>query len=678
MEESLEADAGSSIKLSSWLLQESFNTICATATLLVDECTIPICSYPREQKKMAQGILDLLLHILTIPQSAVTHLRSVGAALHSLSKFGAAVFFDVVGDSLQHWIRIILTLMNSVSLSVRSISVDFVISLLGETFKDNGNIDDISTMVATVLPEVIAREIALFSVSGLISETDQIENAVWPLRRAFADVEEADPDDDDRVDPQLSPILSILCRSCQAIMDGVLIELRLQCNDLTVVGAQLGSSRKSSSYIFDADEESLFEAASFFPSETAPMQKLRWLQTLKSLHESKGQWVEAAETLILCAKTISDSIPHLRNGWRPSEFILWHDDRRSLWLGTIGKDVGLPDRGNVQVMEFASDFLEPPNLFGESSKKTVGGKLAQPTLSAMCTMLTKVTKEAVSRYLNEDSMDELAFTRLEALLRVVISVVEDHSAQSTDRSIMMGLANRQRIAEESAVLRRVSASLNSDLTRLAERLALVTQDDGDRPTDAGPRQTAQYVAKPAVCRQYYVRVVFSGIKPQRFMERTTIPTYFDWDSPCISRVPQAIIANAVASQKDGQKLEVEICNAFAQPLLNALGESVVFRNKEIAGDPNESIGSTFLDISLVHMDTATMDRNTARGGLLESKRFFCRKPDASVQPNNCSELPHFLRAVTTNLVEFTVANPFPCPLSRQRILITSEFTSETA
>jgi hypothetical protein len=666
------------MKLSSWLLQESFNTICATATSLVDECTIPICSYPREQKKMAQGILDLLLHILTIPQSAVTHLRSVGAALHSLTKFGAAVFFDVVGDSLQHWIRVILTLMNSVSLSVRSISVDFVISLLGETFKDHGNIDDISTMIATVLPEVIAREIALFSVSGLITETDQIENAVWPLRRAFADVEEADPDDDDRVDSQLSPILSILCRSCQAIMDGVLIELRLKGNNLTLVGTRLGSSRKSSSYIFDADEESLFEAASFFPSETAPMQKLRWLQTLKSLHESKGQWVEAAETLMLCAKTISDSIPHLRNGWRPSEFILWHDDRRSLWLGTIGKDIGLPDRGNVQVMEFASVFLEPSNLFGESSKKTVGRKLAQPTVSAMCTMLTKVTKEAVSKYLNEDGMDELAFSRLEALLRVVISVVEDHSAQSTDRSIMMGIASRQRVAEESAVLRRVSASLNSDLTRLAERLALVTQDDGDGPTDAGPRQAAQHLAKSAVCRQYYVRVVFSGIKPQRFTERTTIPTYFDWDSPCICRVPQAIIKNAVASQKNGEKLEVKICNAVAQPLLNVLGESVVFRNTEILGDPNESIGSTFLDISIVHMDLATMNRDAARGGLLESKRFFCRKPDASFQPSNSSELPQFLRGVATNLVEFTVANPFPCPLSRQRTLITSEFTEETA
>ena len=140
----LETSAESSINLLPWLLQESFNTVCATVTLLVDECTISISSYPREQKKMAQGVLDLLLHILTIPQSAVTHLRSVGAALHSLTKFGISVFLDVVGDSLQHWIRVILTLMNSISLSVRSISVDFVISLLGETYKGKGNIDEVS------------------------------------------------------------------------------------------------------------------------------------------------------------------------------------------------------------------------------------------------------------------------------------------------------------------------------------------------------------------------------------------------------------------------------------------------------------------------------------------------------------------------------------------------------
>ena len=51
-----------------------------------------------------------------------------------------------------------------------------------------------------------------------------IESSLWPLRRALADVEETNPFDDDRVDPQLLPYLITLCRSGQAIVDGVLIE----------------------------------------------------------------------------------------------------------------------------------------------------------------------------------------------------------------------------------------------------------------------------------------------------------------------------------------------------------------------------------------------------------------------------------------------------------------------
>jgi hypothetical protein len=51
--------------------------------------------------------------------------------------------------------------MNSTSLSVRSIAVDFMISLLGSTFEENGTIDEILLVVFTVLLEVAAREVAM-------------------------------------------------------------------------------------------------------------------------------------------------------------------------------------------------------------------------------------------------------------------------------------------------------------------------------------------------------------------------------------------------------------------------------------------------------------------------------------------------------------------------------------
>ena len=117
--------------VSSWLVQESFNIICANTNILVDEiCVETIMHSPPERRKVAHGIADLLLHVVTTPQSSVTLLRALGGASQALDKFGAGLFLEVLGDSMQHWARVVLTLMKSTSLSVRSIAVDLIVSLL--------------------------------------------------------------------------------------------------------------------------------------------------------------------------------------------------------------------------------------------------------------------------------------------------------------------------------------------------------------------------------------------------------------------------------------------------------------------------------------------------------------------------------------------------------------------
>ena len=176
------------------------------------------------------------------------------------------MFFKVLGDSLQHWARVVLPLMNSTFLSVRTIAVDFFVSLVGKAFELLGNIDELSLVFLTVVPEVVAREIALYTVSDQIRSIVDVENVLWPLRRAIADVEE-DNADDDRIDLQLTPLLQVFCRTCQAIMDGVLIELRLMGDHCHICGLVLPLQAP---HVFDADQESLFEAANFFYPKPPP------------------------------------------------------------------------------------------------------------------------------------------------------------------------------------------------------------------------------------------------------------------------------------------------------------------------------------------------------------------------------------------------------------------------
>ena len=88
--------------LSAWLLQESFNTICAATNTVVEVCAGLTLNHPDEERKMLQGLLDLLLHILTTPQSSVTHLRAVGGALQALERFGVELFTEIAGTNFQY------------------------------------------------------------------------------------------------------------------------------------------------------------------------------------------------------------------------------------------------------------------------------------------------------------------------------------------------------------------------------------------------------------------------------------------------------------------------------------------------------------------------------------------------------------------------------------------------
>lgn len=649
--------------LSPWLLQESFNTICAATNTVVEECVHLTSSYPEEQEKIMVGILDLLLHLLTTPQSSVTHLRAVGGALQALEYFGIELFLETVGSNLQHWLRVILSLMNSTSLSVRSIAVDFVVQLFGGAFDMHGNVDGITLIFVTVLPEVIAREIALQSVSGHISRAADIETAVWPLRRSIADLEDANPLDDERVDSQLVPVLSVFCRACQAVIDGVLIELRLRGPDSAVVGVRIAHSVDSDA-TFDADEESLFEAATFFAPETSPMQRLRWLLTLKCLHERKEQWVEAAETLFLCARTISDSIPHLKTVWRPSKFVLWLDSRRSLWLDTVGEEMGLPDRGNTQVMDFADDFLEPEEKFGSMSKSSTNGQLHQPTVTFMSSMLVALEKEAVEHYRRSEGTDEILHAHLESLFRKLMGVLDDYTSKVLPRSsnrVMSAIARKRRMEDEAAV-RRVIAAISGDMTKLAERLLMTVRAEV-APRDYKKEGSLPINRQAAACEKLiYAVLLLRGRKPSRFQESTGLPTFIEFDTPCICRLPEAITKDM---RLRSSAVDEQIIVKFAQPYLRALRKDCGSDAVALVTEP-PSVKYADCDArAYLHIfPVEVVSTEFAFPNQSHAKSFYYRKD--------------LFDESKSLMVEMTVAHPFPCPLSRQRSLVTTEIASTQA
>lgn len=526
----------------------------------------------------------------------------------------------VVGDDLQHWGRIIFTLMNSTELSVRSMSVDFLVSLLGSVYNESGSIDSISLAFLTVLPEVAAREIALYHSSGLTETMDDIEATLWPLRRAFADVEDTDPEDDDRVDPQLVPIVSTVCRTGQAILDGVLVDIRLKGVSVADLLSKKSShsGRASSANInqqlgktlFDADEESILEAATFFVPESSMPQKLRWLLTLSDIHISKAQWAEAAETFILSADSLLDSLPHLVEMWRHKSFGLWNDVRLSPWLSSAGLSNEQQPLRNETIMDFATSLLEPPGLFHASTNRL--------SVVSVCATLSSIVEQAYLAFDQEGHLQDLAYEHFESLLNKI--------------SLLISNTDRRFRPQEISHLRRVRGTICAKLARL----------DKDSSVHGGTR-----------CGLKYVRVILRGNKPPRFVESTTIPTYFEWNMPSICRVPMSLVSKA-RQLKISSPMKTEddwICSLFAERYVSALNEagtgSPVMLRIGGTSDVLEDDPNTYMDIAVVQMKQQSRSSG-------KSRKFFLR---------NNSDIVSF------SISEFLVAHKFPHVLSRQRALV---------
>lgn len=616
--------------MSSWLLQESFNCICSTTNTVVDACVEFTSRYPQEKRKIMQGLIDLLLHILTTPQSSVTHLRAVGGALQAMDQFGVDVFLEVTGNNFQHWLRVLLSLTNSPSLSVRSIAVDFMVSLIGGAFDSNGTIDEVALVLATVLPEVVAREVALYNVSNQVLQPDDVARCVWPMRRALTDIQDANPLDDDRVDPHLSPILKSYGRAWQAIIDGVLIEMGLQDRRFLRF-----STPGDFADVFSSDEESLFEAATFFTPETAPLQRVRWLMTLSSLHERNERWIEAAEARMLCAETISRSFQYLKGVWRPTNFALWTDSTRSHWLGNVGEDVGQPDLGNREVMDFANSFLEPDELLMATSKKvSASGRLQQPSVGVMCEVLNARAKEATDLYLKETGCEELALQRLEGLQRAIVSNFDESSRPVPGR----GLRGRRRQVEDEAILRRMLANISVASARFSERVL--------KRIATSPTQMLIPV-QPRV----YVAIRVSGKKIKRFEETVALPPFVEWNEYCIC----SLSSEPLLDESGGSSRDLDfLLTQFAEPFLKAL-QSDKTSDVQLWLTPlrhSPGMESTVLEVFVVDPDSPLQSRTWS------SRRFSYRKAEG----------------VNLTALDFTVAVSFPCALSRQRSVVTTELT----
>ena len=363
--------------------------------------------------------------------------------------------------------------------------------------------------------------------------------------------------------------------------------------------------------MFDADEESVLEAATFFSPELSMPQKLRWLLSLRDLHIAKSQWAEAGESLILAANAIIDALPHLSETWMASPFDLWHDFTRSPWLVSIGSTEESKTQGWETIAEFANSFLEPIGLSNTASNRL--------SVEIVCTTLSSIVDQAFLAFDQEGDLHDLAYSHFEALLQRISPLITNKDRHSRSKDLQL--------------MRRVRGNICAKLARLDKNSNIQHGIQNGSST--------------------YVRVILRGMKPIRFKESTTIPTFLEWNNPSICRVSTAIISKAKQTLSDNpMKSEDEcICSAFAEKYTSALKAggttSVILRIGATDNDVADDDTNTYIDVAVVQMKQQSKSDG-------KSRKFFIQKRNTGV--------------VSFGITEYTVAHKFPHALSRQRSL----------
>ena len=250
-------------------------------------------------------------------------------------------------------------------------------------------------------------------------------------------------------------------------------------------------------------------------------------------------------------------------------------------------------------------------------------------------MLNSLAKDSTDLYLKESGCEELALQRLEVLQKTLVANFEEATRPSSSRAFR----GRRRQVEDEAILRRMISNIAVASAKLSERVLARAIDPG----------TTNLLVEPS---RAYVAVRVSGKKLKRFVETVALPPFLEWDEYCICAVP--IEPN---STLQGQSDEVKVlyCRRFAKSLLEALrqhsdGGSVRLVEEPFQNNQDES-SATVLEVFAVEASASML---SLRGLMLTSRRFIFRKAD---EGNRAA-------------MDFTVALPFPCALSRQRSLVT--------
>jgi hypothetical protein len=412
---------------------------------------------------------SVYLHALSLEESDLVTIRTLSLSAEVIKIFGIATFLEAIGETLQHWMRVILLHCGARRASVRIESTDLLELILRTTWECFGSFFRIRVPLLAVQTEVMERIFAT-AASRYYREQRLTVNssAIEPFPSVSAEASLAPFWRTlDRMETQpasqnvafrealirMAGKLKILYRAyiatrvlslLQNDADGAgteeldfETESKLRAARISIMRVVNASSGHSKQFLgfqgtrqdnsgvahYEAVEDALLDAADVFSSTELPEHRCAWLRVLAELHANRKKFAEEATCHFQIHITLSQAALLHGSLWTNTPFLPWTENLLDPGYANGGSEnyqsdldlddgeslFGRPTMGNVSSRRM---FYRVANSVGEGANSSYWDIASTKTL--FCGVALPSEYHSVKSWLSLKQMEENMVEEAEA------------------------------------------------------------------------------------------------------------------------------------------------------------------------------------------------------------------------------------------------------------------------
>jgi hypothetical protein len=317
--------------------------------------------YTYEEKIVfVQAVSSVYLTCLTLRQSDIVINKALVASVEVVKVFGIKLFVQAIGETLQHWMRLVLFHCSARRSKVRVEALEFLALILRLQWDCYGTFTRIRIPLLAVQTEVMERIIAKavhkhnHELSGPQSahyflSTHEVEAALTPLWRTLHRLHHSSASNNAAFKSALQLLayrMKTLYKayiaayalananrddSCATLNEKIFQTLRVLMESAEFSKEITGNNqsalrRETATFHYEVVEDALLAAANVFLPTELPLYRAAWLRKLAEFHSLRNKYAEEAACRLQIHKTLQQAAVLHGSLWNSSPFLPWAND----------------------------------------------------------------------------------------------------------------------------------------------------------------------------------------------------------------------------------------------------------------------------------------------------------------------------------------------------------------